>query len=233
MQQALVQSGKMAALGELSAGIAHELNQPLQAIKGYAQELNAQGSSPFLKEIITGADKMAAIIKHLREFIRNSIESHELMDLRQPIEDALKLMTMEFKNNGIEVVKKIPADLPKIYGNPLSIEQVIINLATNARDAIIATHRGSGIIAIELKVAGQFVEILFSDNGTGMTEQTRKKAFDPFFTTKSVGKGMGLGLSLSFGMIEKVNGSIMIESEIGKGTVFKIRIPRDFREENL
>jgi PAS domain S-box-containing protein len=240
-QESLVQAGKMAALGELAAGIAHELNQPLMAIRGYAQELeyglapvvkgtSAEGEvSIGLKEIISAADKMAAIISHLRTHTRKSTEDFSVFEVRQPIEEALKMVSRQLASRGIEVVRDF-ADGAQVYSNSLSLEQVFINLTTNARDAIEATGRGRGTITIAARSDGAFVEVRFRDDGIGMAQVTKAKAFNPFFTTKEVGKGMGLGLSLSYGILSKVHGSIRIESEEGKGTTFVIRIPKDFRE---
>jgi two-component system, NtrC family, phosphoglycerate transport system sensor histidine kinase PgtB len=240
-QESLVQAGKMAALGELAAGIAHELNQPLMAIRGYAQELEF-GLAPVvkglpvegevsigLKEIISSSDKMAKIISHLRTFTRKSTEDFAVVDVRLPIEEALKMVSRQLASRGVEVTKKFEPGTT-IYANPLSLEQVFINLTTNARDAIEATGRGRGTIAIEAKSDGAFVEVRVRDDGVGMAQGTKAKAFNPFFTTKEVGKGMGLGLSLSYGILSKVHGSIRIESAEGKGTTFIIRIPKDFRD---
>ncbi len=246
-QETLVQAGKMAALGELAAGIAHELNQPLMSIRGYAQELE-YGITPFVKgtpaegeaslglrEIISAADKMAKIISHLRTFTRKSTEDFEWVDVRHPVEEALKMVSRQLVSRGVDVIRDYPAisetvNAPIVYGNPLSLEQVFINLTTNARDAIEATGRGAGTIAISVRMDGNFVEVRFRDDGVGMASVTKAKAFNPFFTTKEVGKGMGLGLSLSYGILSKVHGSIRIESEEGKGTAFVIRIPKDFRQ---
>jgi PAS domain S-box-containing protein len=249
-QETLVQAGKMAALGELAAGIAHELNQPLMAIRGYAQELDhslpenvrtavaqtlglptlAGEISLGLKEIVSGADKMAKIISHLRTFTRRSTEDFEMVDVRLPVEEALKMVSRQLNSRGIEVVRDFGAEPLEVYANPLQLEQVFINLTTNARDAIEATGRGRGTITIGIATDGPFVEIRFRDDGIGMGEKTATKAFNPFFTTKEVGKGMGLGLSLSYGILSKVHGSVRIESEEGRGTTFIIRLPKDFRE---
>ncbi|MBL7715161.1 MAG: PAS domain S-box protein [Bdellovibrionales bacterium] len=241
MQETLVQAGKMAALGELAAGIAHELNQPLQGIRGYAQELqailppskntgNAEVQS-FLGEITSNVDKMASIIDYLRTFVRKSTEDFEWVDVHGAIDEALKMLARQFQVRGIKVERHYSGHLPKIYANPLQLEQVFINLATNARDAIEASGRGWGKITIGTKVLPNgFVEVDFHDDGVGMNEKTKAKAFNPFFTTKEVGKGMGLGLSLSYGMISKLHGSIVVESEVGKGATFLVRLPKDFRE---
>jgi PAS domain S-box-containing protein len=236
MQETLVQSGKMAALGELAAGIAHELNQPLQGIRGYTQELQYLFKTPTpesdaaLKEVISNVDKMAGIIDYLRAFTRKSVENYEFTSVHHAIEEALKMLSRQFAARGIAVEKNFAAELPEIYANPLQLEQVFINLATNARDAIESTGRGRGHVSITTKVSGKLIEITFKDDGCGMGGRTKTKIFNPFFTTKEVGQGMGLGLSLSFGILSKLQGSIVVESEIGKGAEFIIRIPQDFRE---
>lgn len=242
MQDTLVQAGKMAALGELATGIAHELNQPLQAIRGYAQELSdyalpqLQGSSgadeavSAAREIVANVDKMASIIDYLRTFNRKSTEKHEFVDVHAAIEEALKMLRRQFEARGIQVQRDYGPGVPLVYANPLQLEQVFINLCTNARDAIEETARGSGKVAVTTRKHDSFVEIEFRDDGCGMNDRTKTKAFNPFFTTKEVGRGMGLGLSLSYGMIAKLHGSIVVESEMGKGTAFLIRLPRDFRE---
>jgi signal transduction histidine kinase len=140
------------------------------------------------------------------------------------------MLARQFSSRGITVQRDFSKDVPKVYANPVALEQVFINLATNARDAIEAAGRGSGNIWISTRKAGDFAEVSFRDDGCGMTERTKAKAFNPFFTTKEVGKGMGLGLSLSYGIVGKLHGSIMVESELGKGATFLMRVPRDFRE---
>lgn len=246
MQEMLVQAGKMAALGELSAGIAHELNQPLQGIRGYAQEAHSRVESSAeagqvnpelssgvigdLKEIISSADKMSKIIRYLRDFTRKSVEEHEFTNVHHAIDEALKMLSRQFASRGIEVQRNFQEGLPEVYANPLQLEQVFINLATNARDAIEEKGAGAGSVRITTRKRGKFVEIVVDDDGIGMSERTKQKIFNPFYTTKEVGKGMGIGLSLSYGMISKLHGSILVESEFGKGTAFVIRIPIDFRE---
>lgn len=238
-QALLVQSGKMAALGELTAGISHELNQPLQAIRGYTQETQAiirehdfadkSTVESYLHEAITAVDKMSQIIDFLRAFVRKSGESFEMTSIHQAIDDSIKMLGRQLASRGIEVIRKYDENLPLVYANPIQLEQVFINLASNARDAIDETKRGRGTITITTRMKDKYAEILFKDDGIGMNERTISKAFNPFFTTKEVGKGMGMGLSLSYGMISKVNGTITIESDLGKGTTFIVKIPIDFR----
>ncbi len=236
LQETLVQAGKMTALGELATGIAHELNQPLQVIRGFAQELQALPDADsatragHLKEIVTGVDKMRSIIDYLRGHVRKSVEGQDWVDVNQVLDESFKMLERQLQARGIQLQRHYQPSLTRVFANPVQLEQVFINLGTNARDAIESTGRGSGKIEVETQSVGDFVEIRFRDDGCGMPEKTRQKAFNPFFTTKEVGKGMGLGLSLSYGIITRLQGSILVESELGKGTCFTVRLPRDYRE---
>lgn len=173
---------------------------------------------------------MSSIIRYLRTFTRKSTEGYDWVDLHGIIHEALQMLHRQLESRGIEVRRFFSEDLPKVYANPVQIEQVFINLATNARDSIEATARGAGSIEIHTRQSGKFVEVLFRDDGVGMDERTKSKAFNPFFTTKEVGSGMGLGLSLSYGILNKLHGSILVESELGRGAEFIVRIPIDYRE---
>ncbi|MBI3543014.1 MAG: PAS domain S-box protein [Deltaproteobacteria bacterium] len=241
MQETLVQSGKLAALGELAAGIAHELNQPLTAIKGFAQEARSAASSPkgcdtayvgsCLGEVVQGADKMEKIISHLRNFTRKSTEDFAWVDVHAVIEESLVMLDKQLSARGIKVERGFDATLPKVWCNPFQLEQVFINLATNARDAIEAKASGSGRITIETRAEGDdLVEIRFADDGCGIPDSVKAKIFNPFFTTKEVGKGMGLGLSISYGILSRINASILVESGADRGTTFTIKLPVDYRK---
>lgn len=237
MQNNLVQAGKLAALGELSAGIAHELNQPLQGIRGYAQELESilgqeiQKEVRFsLNEIIHNVDKMAKIISYMRNFTRKSVEGNEWVEIKHSLDEAFRMLSRQYQSRGIQLELNISSESPKVYANPVQLEQVFINLLSNARDAIEETGRGSGSVKVSVKTVKEFVEIEFQDDGCGMREKTKQKAFNPFFTTKEVGKGMGVGLSLSYGLLNRIHGTILVESEWGVGTKFTIKIPTDYRE---
>lgn len=237
-QEALVQAGKLASLGELSAGVAHELNQPLTGVLGFTQELNSYVGEKyqdkqildFCHEIEKNSVRMSKIIRQLREFTRKSTEDYRNSDIRSIIEESQELLAAQFKSRGIEVNIKESASIPKIYCNPFQMEQVFINLFTNARDAIESKGEGKGRIEINIREeSSSFIEVSFKDNGSGMTSSTRQKAFDPFFTTKEVGKGTGLGLSVSFGILSQIHASMTINSVAGKGTEFRIKIPIDYR----
>ncbi len=240
-QEALVQAGKLAALGELAAGVAHELNQPLTGLMGFGQELEAilKANFPdptaldFAQEITKNALRMKKIIQQLREFTRKSTEDFEDVEIQGVIADSLRLLEQQFRSRGIEVKISAEEALPRIHCNPFQLEQVFINLATNARDAIEATGRGSGNIEIEVRRKPgdpkRFLEVGFRDDGVGMESETKSKAFEPFYTTKEVGKGTGLGLSVSYGILSKIHGSMMIESAPGKGASFLLTLPVDYR----
>jgi len=243
-QEALVQAGKLAALGELAAGVAHELNQPLMGVMGFGQELESllKKSFPdataldYAGEVTKNAVRMKKIIQQLREFTRRSTEDFRNTEVAEVVGESLKLLEQQFKSRGIEVSVNAEPGLPAIYCNPFQLEQVFINLATNARDAIEASGRGSGSIAIELRRknadAQRFVEISFRDDGTGMSLETQNRALEPFYTTKEVGKGTGLGLSVSYGILSKIHGTMLIESAPGKGTAFLLTLPVDYRSLN-
>ena len=208
------------------------------AIRGFAQELEGLLPEPvrtvqisdYLGEIIKNADTMRKIIDSLRAYTRKTIEHVEQVDVNSVIDEALSLLSRQLDSRGIEFSRDFARDLPKVVANAVQLEQVIINLVSNSREAIAETGRGHGRITIGTRPAGKLVEIRVSDDGIGMNEGTRAKIFNPFFSTRDAGKGMGLGLSISYGIIGLPHGSIMVESELGKCTEFTIRIPQDFRE---
>ena len=160
-------------------------------------------------------------------------EDFEEVEVQGVITESLELLEQQFRSRGIAVVVNAEPDLPKIYCNPFQLEQVFINLATNARDAIEATARGSGSIQIDVRRkqsdSQRFLEVIFRDDGVGMNSETKNRALEPFYTTKEVGKGTGLGLSVSYGILSKIHGSMMIESAPGKGASFLLTLPVDYR----
>lgn len=229
-QHALIQSAKLASLGEMSSGIAHELNQPLQAILGFSQELeHMETLSPtgqeFLGDIVSGAKKMAAIINSLRSFARQSGEDYIETSLVHAIEESRKLMYHSLLQKGIEFEMAIPNDVPEVYANPIQLEQVFVNLFSNARDAIESLHPGKGLIKVSLSVRPDYVEVAIKDDGCGMSEEIQEKIFDPFFTTKEVGKGTGLGLSISYGILQKLKVETKVQSKPKEGTEFTLKFP--------
>ncbi len=226
-QSSLIQASKLASLGELSSGIAHELNQPLQAILGFSQELTqieklSKTGMEFLNDILSAAIKMREIIRSLRTFAHDAGTELLPTSVEQAIQEATKIMYYPLLEKGIEVKMNLAADTPLILANPIQLEQVLINLMSNARDAIEQTSRKDGKINFHLRTEKEKVTLSVQDNGCGMSEATIKKMFDPFFTTKSVGKGTGLGLSISYGILKQFQAGIDVKSTPNVGTTFTL-----------
>ena len=238
----LIQASKMATLGEMSAGVAHELNQPLNAIRigsdllkkmvergeTFEPELTGKVSH----EIGTQVLRAASIINHLREFGRKS-EPDELekVNINKPITDVFTVLGQQLKLKQIKVNLDLDESLPLVYGVSNRLEQVFINLVMNGRDAIEemlekgSQNKSEGLLSIRTYQEKGRVVAVVRDNGIGMPERIKEKIFEPFFTTKEVGRGTGLGLSISYGIVKDYEGTIEVESMPGSGTIFKITFP--------
>ena len=229
-QAQLIQASKMAAMGQFGAGVAHELNQPLAGISGYTDLLllKLEKDSPewrYAKKIEDQCVRMTKIVNNLRTFARQSKFEYAETDINQPIDDALMLLGEQLRSHSIKVRRELTPNLPKVLADANQLEQVFLNLITNAKDAI--EPKGSGVITVisRQSTSPDFVEALVADNGTGMDKATINDIFNPFFTTKEVGKGTGLGLSISLGIIENHGGRIEVHTVKGEGTVFRISLP--------
>ena len=236
-QEQLVQAGKLATLGELTTGVAHELNNPLNNIGlfvGNAIDLIEHGLTDEeqiirqLRHATQQVGKATEIITHLRTFGRAAPVSREPIALRQVIERALALMREQLRLRGIDVVVELGSREPVVLGNPIQLEQVFINLLTNARDAVANSPRKA--IRISASVDAEVVELVFADTGHGIPTGLERRIFDPFFTTKDVGKGTGLGLSITYGIIKEHGGTISVVSPPGAGATFVIRLPLASRD---
>jgi len=233
----LIQSEKMSALGELTAGVAHELNQPLNGIKIISQSiLRDMEKDRFeedklgeeLTEIVHQVNKMAEIIDHMRVFTRKSEGMpEEMIDLNTVIEGPFKLLNQQLKDHNIEVIMELTPDLPKVAGDPIRLEQVFMNLITNARIAVDSGGKENKRIEIRAYKVDNRKEVAaeVKDNGGGIPEDLRDKIFQPFFTTTDPGKGTGLGLSVSGKIVEEHRGRIELDSELGKGSTFRVILP--------
>jgi signal transduction histidine kinase len=248
-QNQLIQSAKLVSIGELASGVAHELNQPLMVIRTTVQltrrRLNKGGvplseADSQLELVEKNTKRMMNIIEHLRLFSRQSTRDFERVDVNRVIEESLLMIGEQLRLRGIGVKRKLISDLPMVSGNSNHLEQVILNLLTNARDAI-EEARSEGYpkremtieINTDLSVAQPgFVEILIRDSGKGISSHVDRKIFDPFFTTKEVGKGTGLGLSISYGIIKDHSGEIEVAETGPSGTTFRIRLPVWDKTEN-
>ena len=243
-QSQLVQSGKLASIGELAAGVAHELNQPLMVIRGNAQLVKRYISKgnfkidDMLKQmepIERNTKRMMNIINHLRTFSRQSQAEHYTIDVNQVIEESFLMVGEQLRLRNIEIKKTLDPQLPKIKGDTNQLEQVFLNLITNARDAITEKYDNgkpengnANSIEIITRLSGtddNHIEILFKDSGNGIKKANLGSIFDPFYTTKEVGKGTGLGLSISYGIISEHNGQIEIAETGPQGTTFNVKLP--------
>jgi len=246
----LIQASKMATLGEMSAGMAHELNQPLNAIRigsDLLKKMVARGQSldPELAGKVSGeigaqVERAANIINHLREFGRKSdLDELEKVNINKPISDVFTVLGQQLKLRQITVNLDLDENIPPILGVRNRLEQVFINLVMNARDAIEEkremTHGETpeGVLSIRSYQEDGKVVAVVRDNGNGMPESVKEKIFEPFFTTKEITKGTGLGLSISYGIIKDYEGAIEVESMAGSGTIFKISFPALAAEKDL
>jgi len=231
-QEQLVQAGKLATLGELTTGVAHELNNPLNNMGlfvGNAIDLIELGVSDKgrivgeLRRATQQVRKATEIISHLRTFGRAAAVSREPISLRQVIERARSLMQEQLRLREIEVTVDLGSEEPVVVGNPIQLEQVFINLLANARDAVADASRKA--IRVSGSIGSATVEIALTDTGPGIPPGLERRIFDPFFTTKEVGKGTGLGLSITYGIIKEHGGTISVVSPPGDGATFLIRLP--------
>jgi histidine kinase len=236
----LIQASKMATLGEMSAGVAHELNQPLSVIKTSASFLakkidrNEPVASDILlslaEEMDSQVDRASLIINHLRQFGRKTDIRKMNVQLNDCIHGTFTVLGRQLELHGIKVELDLDEELPPIRGDRNRLEQIFLNLIMNARDAMDEKEALAGKSVEKVLQISSFREndkvlVTISDTGLGMSEEVKEKIFEPFFTTKPVGKGTGLGLSISFGIVLDYDGSIEFESVEGRGTTFIIRFP--------
>src|SRR5438046_2800190 len=231
-QEQLVQAGKLATLGELTTGVAHELNNPLNntgLFVGNAVdliELGVMDKGQIVRELrhaMQQVGKATEIISHLRTFGRAASVSREPVSLRQVIDRALSLMQEQLRLRQIDVTVHLGSEEPVVVGNPIQLEQVFINLLTNARVGMADWPRKA--IGIAGSGPSAVVEVTFADTGHGIPSGLERRIFDPFFTTKEVGKGTGLGLSITYGIVKEHGGTISVASTPGEGATFLIHLP--------
>jgi PAS domain S-box-containing protein len=227
-QERLYLTDRLASVGEMASGVAHELNNPLTSIIGLSELLKRQETKEDIKEdlnsINSEAKRCAAIVKNLLTFARKHTLKKELIQLESVLEDVLRLRSYEHKVNNITVVTRFQKRLPKIMCDQFQIQQVFLNIIINAEQAMIEAHQ-KGILTISTEKTEEYVRVLFSDDGPGILPENMRKIFAPFFTTKEVGKGTGLGMSICYGIITNHKGRIYAESELGQGAIFTVELP--------
>jgi len=242
--QQLVRASRLAELGEMSAGFAHEINNPLQIMKSelsliqmvwrdikkeghLPEDENAAQLADCLDQIQLQINRCGQITQGILKFGRQSEPTPQPIDLKEFIPDILKMVNKQAAVNNIEISHRTDSNTPKIQGDPGQLQQVLLNLLNNAMDAIHAAHdHAGGAIRIEThSAANGRVLLLVKDNGCGVKEEDQKRVFSPFFTTKPVGKGTGLGLSVCYGIVQGMGGTMDFWSQPGKGTTFFIELP--------
>jgi len=218
----------LASVGELSAGVAHEINNPLTGVIGYAELLMQEDVPEHIKndlEIIRdGAKRVASIVKGLLTFARQTKPERTVVDINQVIEVCLRLRAYELKTSNIKVVTNLAPDLPLTIADPGQLQQVFLNLLINAEMEMKLAH-GKGKLIIKAEQLDNNMRISFKDDGPGISKENLEKIFDPFFTTREIGKGTGLGLSICHGIVTEQGGRIWAESKLGKGATLIVELP--------
>jgi two-component system NtrC family sensor kinase len=226
MQARVAQSERLASLGLLAAGVAHEINNPLGAILALTA-LTLEDTPPAapnrenLEEVLKQTERCRDIVKGLLDFSRQSKGNIESVDLNRVVEDTLSLIARQALFFNVAIVKDLEADLPPVMGDRSQFQQVFMNLILNAVQAM----SEKGTITIATRRAGDEVEALISDTGQGIAAEQIDRIFDPFFTTKESGRGTGLGLSIAYGIVTTHRGTILVRSEPGQGATFTMRFP--------
>jgi two-component system NtrC family sensor kinase len=228
-REKLAQTEKLSALGEMISGVAHELNNPLAAVMGYAQLLESSPELPpparrKVQSISQQAVRCQRIVRGLLSFARHHPSEKAPVDLNGVVREVLQLLEYPLRSDGVELDLALDPDIPAVLGDSHQLQQVVLNLLTNAQHAIQASPR-RGRLSARTHARDARVVLVVEDNGGGIAPEHLRRVFDPFFTTKTVGKGTGLGLSLAYGCITEHGGEIRVESAFGEWTRFTIELP--------
>ncbi len=226
LEDQLLQAEKLSSIGLLAAGIAHEVNTPIAGISSYTQMLlrdtpASDQRKPILEKIEKQTFRAAEIVNGLLNFSRMNASEFKALDINQLINDSLALLNHQLQQNHIKIESRFDESLPPVYGNTGKLQQVFVNLFLNARDAM----PSGGELAVQTGMNESMIIVDISDTGTGIPVENLKRIFDPFFTTKALGKGTGLGLAVTYGIIQEHGGRIFVDSDAGKGTHFRLKLP--------
>jgi signal transduction histidine kinase len=229
MHERLLQSEKMASIGQLVSGVAHELNNPLTGIMGFAQLLLSREELPEslrrdISTIFDEAERAARIVQNLLSFARRRRAEKEPVDLNDLVERVLELRSYDLRVHNIEPRAKLSRTLGPVLADPHQIQQVLLNVIRNAEHAI-RERGGHGTITVSTSTAGAFARVVVADDGGGIAPENLRRIFDPFFTTKPPGEGTGLGLTIVYGILEEHGGHVHVESKLGKGATFQFELP--------
>jgi two-component system NtrC family sensor kinase len=226
LEEQLLQTEKLSSLGLLAAGVAHEVNTPLAVIANYIQILAKQlpeedPRHKLIDKIVKQTFRASEIVNHLLNFSRTGGAEFQQVAINQVIEETLSLVSHPFRTARVQVVQNLEADLPAVFGSGNRLQQVFLNLFMNARDAM----PSGGMLEVRTFATNGSVEVEVTDTGSGISRDNLPRIFDPFFTTKSTGRGTGLGLSVSYGIVKEHAGKIEVRSTPGKGTSFRLEFP--------
>jgi len=229
MEQQLRQAEKLSALGQLVAGVAHELNNPLAVVMGYAQLLSKQEAlgdkvRKDLTKVLHESERAAKIVRNLLTFARPREPHLAVIDVNRLVTETLETREIQVQEANVKLVRRLADDLPPTKADPDLIEQVLANLVTNAIQAL-ENQPDQRILEVGTERRGDKIRIFVTDTGPGIPPQIADKIFDPFFTTKGPGKGTGLGLSICYSIMEEHKGRIWVESQVGKGSRFLMELP--------
>ena len=226
LEQQLIQNEKLTSLGLLAAGVAHEVNTPLAVISNYIQMLAKElpgddARHKLIDKIIHQTFRASEIVNNLLNFSRTGAAEFTKVDLNAVVEETLSLVSHPFKSAHVQVIKTLQKELPSVLGSSNRLQQVFLNLFMNARDAM----PSGGMLEVRTAAHNGYVEVEITDTGMGIPRENLIRIFDPFFTTKSSGRGTGLGLSVSYGIIKEHAGKVDVRSTPGKGTSFRMEFP--------
>jgi two-component system NtrC family sensor kinase len=228
MEEQLMLTERLASIGQLAAGIAHELNNPLTAIVGFSDLLLERDLASDVKAdlniVSQEAKRAVAIVKGLLSFAREQRVEKTLVDINSVIQGVLQVRYYEQRVSNIEIDARFAPALPQVMGNGSQLEKVFVNIITNAEQVMLEAH-GRGKLTITTEQVGDIIRISITDDGPGISPDNMKRLFTPFFTTREVGKGSGLGLSVSHGIVAEHDGKIYAASELGKGATFVVELP--------
>jgi len=226
LEQQLLQTEKLTSLGLLAAGVAHEVNTPLAVISNYIQMLARQlpgddSRQKIIEKIVKQTFRASEIVNNLLNFSRTGAAEFTAISMNEVIEETLSLVSHPFRAAHVSVIKTFEENLPCVKGSGNRLQQVFLNLFLNARDAM----PSGGMLEVRTASRNGSVEVEVTDTGVGISGDNMNRIFDPFFTTKATGRGTGLGLSVSYGIVQEHNGRIEVRSTPGKGTSFRLEFP--------